>query len=80
MAASAGAQLERRSSVRRTQGMAQEEERGQTTADEELMLRSQAGSTEPAGGSAKIVGATLDKDGAAPKSREQSAGPSGKSE
>ena len=79
MAASAGAQLERRSSVRRTQGMAQEEERGQTTADEELMLRSQAGSTEPAGGSAKI-GAALDKDGAAPKSREQSAGPSGKSE
>ena len=78
MAASAGAQLERRSSVRRTQGMAQEEERGHT-ADEELMLRSQAGSTEPAGGSAKI-GAALDKDGAAPKSREQSAGPSGKSE
>ncbi|KAG2600874.1 rop guanine nucleotide exchange factor 9-like [Panicum virgatum] len=75
MAASAGAQLERRSSVRRTQGMAQEEERGQTTADEELMLRSQAGSTEPAGGSAKI-GAALDKDGAAPKPREQSAGPS----
>jgi len=79
MAASAGAQLERRSSVRRTQGMAQEEERGQTTADEELMLRSQAGSTEPAGGSTKI-GAALDKDGAAPKPREQSAGPSGKSE
>ena len=79
MAASAGAQLERRSSVRRTQGMAQEEERGHT-ADEELMLRSQGGSTEPAGGSAKIVGAALDKDGAAPRSREQSAGPSGKSE
>ena len=78
MAASAGAQLERRSSVRRTQGMAQEEERGHT-ADEELMLRSQAGSTEPASGSAKI-GAALDKDGAAPKPREQSAGPSGKSE
>jgi len=78
MAASAGAQLERRSSVRRTQGMAQEEEQGHT-AEEELMLRSQAGSTEPAGGSAKI-GAALDKDGAAPKPREQSAGPSGKSE
>ncbi|PAN28409.1 hypothetical protein GQ55_5G151100 [Panicum hallii var. hallii] len=74
MAASAGAQLERRSSVRRTQGMAQEEERGQT-ADEEIMLRSQGGNTEPAGGSAKVV-AALDKDSAAPKSREQSAGPS----
>lgn len=78
MAASAAAQLERRSSVRRSQGMAQEEDRGQT-ADEELMFRSQRSNTEPS----KIAGAVVDKDSAATKSSrpaEQSGGPSGKLE
>ncbi|KAF8766262.1 hypothetical protein HU200_007775 [Digitaria exilis] len=73
MAASAGAQLERRSSVRRSQSMAQEEDRGQEI-DEELMLRSQGSSTEPSGGPAKIA-AVVEKDSAATK---QSGGPSGK--
>ncbi|KAF8663769.1 hypothetical protein HU200_055095 [Digitaria exilis] len=71
MAASAGAQLERRSSVRRSQSMAQEEDRGQEV-DEELMLRSQGSSTEPSGGPAKIA-AVVEKDSAATK---QSGGPS----
>ncbi|XP_066309699.1 rop guanine nucleotide exchange factor 9-like isoform X1 [Miscanthus floridulus] len=64
---SAGAQLERRSSMRRSQSMVQEEDRGQPP-DEEQMSRSQGSSTAP----------VLDKDSAAPKSRlaEQSAGPS----
>ncbi|CAO1944875.1 unnamed protein product [Urochloa humidicola] len=42
MAASAGAQLERRSSERRTQSMAQEEERGGQAANEELSKDSAA--------------------------------------
>lgn len=59
--------------------MVQEEDRGQPP-DEELMFRSQGSNTEPSGGALKI-GAVLDKDSAAPKSRlaEQSGGPSGKS-
>ncbi|XP_062222080.1 rop guanine nucleotide exchange factor 9-like [Phragmites australis] len=67
MAASGGAQLERRSSVRRSQSMVLEEDRG-LPADEELMFRSQGSNNEPPGGSLKI-GAVLDKDSAAPKSR-----------
>lgn len=75
MAASAGAQLERRSSVRRSQSMAQEKGRGQTADEELIMSRSQGSNTEPSGGSAKI-GAALDKDSAATTTKSQ---PSGKS-
>lgn len=59
--------------------MVQEEDRGQP-ADDELMFRSQGSNTEPSGEPLKI-GAVLEKDSGAPKSRlaEQSGGPSGKS-
>uniref|UniRef100_A0A0D9V5X5 PRONE domain-containing protein n=1 Tax=Leersia perrieri TaxID=77586 RepID=A0A0D9V5X5_9ORYZ len=61
--------LERRSSVRRSQSMVREEE---DTADDELMFRSQ-GSNDPSsgngGGGALKIGAVLDRDSAAPKSR-----------
>ncbi|KAL5222259.1 hypothetical protein ABZP36_026972 [Zizania latifolia] len=63
-----GALLERRSSVRRSQSMVLEEDRG-PPADEEHMFRSQ-GSNEPSsGGGAVKIGAVLDRDSAAPKSR-----------
>lgn len=64
----AGAQLERRSSVRRSQSMVLEEDRG-SPADEELMFRSQGSNSDSVGGGAELrIGAVLDKDSAAPKS------------
>ncbi|GJM93061.1 hypothetical protein PR202_ga09585 [Eleusine coracana subsp. coracana] len=64
----AGAQLERRSSVRRSQSMVLEEDRG-SPADEELMFRSQGSNSDSVGGGAALrIGAVLDEDSAAPKS------------
>lgn len=82
MAANGGALLERRSSVRRSQSMVLEEDRG-PPADEELMFRSQGSNEQPSGAPLKI-GAVLDRDSAEPKSRlakeggDHGGGPSGK--
>jgi hypothetical protein len=79
MASVGGAQLERRSSVRRSQSMVLEEDRG-SPADEELMLRSQGANCEPTGGgAAPRIGAVLDKDSVAAKSCLAKHEPSGKS-
>ncbi|TVU35040.1 hypothetical protein EJB05_16907 [Eragrostis curvula] len=68
MASIGGAQLERRSSVRRSQSMVLEEDRGSPAAEEQ-MFRSQGSNLEPVGGGAALrIGAVLDKDTAAPKS------------
>jgi hypothetical protein len=79
MASIGGAQLERQGSVRRSQSMVLEEDRG-SPADEELMVRSQGGNCEPVGGGDALrVGAVLDKDSVAPKSCPAKHEPSGKS-
>ncbi|KAG8078002.1 hypothetical protein GUJ93_ZPchr0007g4835 [Zizania palustris] len=63
-----GALLERRSSVRRSQSMVLEDDRG-PPGDEEHTFRSQ-GSNEPSSGWGAVkIGVVLDRDSAAPKSR-----------
>ncbi|KAF0910487.1 hypothetical protein E2562_002941 [Oryza meyeriana var. granulata] len=65
-----GALLERRSSVQRSQSMVLEEDWG-PPADEELMFRSQGSNEQSSGGGGGTlkIGAVLDRDSAAPKSR-----------